>query len=68
MEDRVITHAQPLGWLNNGALAKHVTSYQAFLEEHGYAPRTRDAYLRCVAHLAHWMAGAGLSAKQLQCF
>ena len=65
MEDQVIRHAQPLAWLNNGVLAKHVASYQAFLEEHGYAPQTRRTYLCCVAHFAHWMANAGLSAKQL---
>jgi integrase/recombinase XerD len=65
MEDRVITHAQPLAWLNDGVLAKHVTSYQAFLEARGYAPQSRHTYLCCVAHLAHWMASAGLSAKQL---
>jgi hypothetical protein len=31
MEDRVIKHAQPLAWLNDGVLAKHVATYQAFL-------------------------------------
>ena len=65
MEDRVIKHAQPLAWLNDGVLAKHVATYQAFLEKGKYAPRTRRNYLCCVAHLAYWMASAGLSAKQL---
>src|SRR5262245_55010952 len=65
MEDRIITHAQPLAWLNDGVLAKNVARYQIFLEERRYAPRTRHIYLCCVAHLAHWMASAGLSAKQI---
>jgi integrase/recombinase XerD len=65
MEARVITHAQPLAWLNNGVLAKHVAGYQAFLEERRYAPHTRHIYLCCVAHLAHWMASARLSAKKI---
>jgi integrase/recombinase XerD len=65
MEHRLVTHAQPLAWLNKGVLAKHVACYQAFLEEHGYAPRTRHNYVCCVAHFAHWMASAGLSARQI---
>jgi integrase/recombinase XerD len=55
MKRRVITHAQPLAWL------KHLARYQKFLEEHRYAPQTTRTYLCCVAHLAHWMANAGLS-------
>ena len=65
MEERIITHAQPLAWLNNGVLAKHMGSYQAYLEERRYAPATRQIYLSCIAHLAHWMASAGLSARQI---
>jgi len=65
MEHRVIAHAQALAWLNNGMLAKHVASYQAFLEERRYAPGTRQIYLCCIAHLAHWMASIGLSARQI---
>jgi len=65
MEQRVITHAQPLAWLSDGVLAKHAATYQAYLEERRYAPRTRHAYLCCVAHLAQWMASAGLSARQI---
>jgi integrase/recombinase XerD len=65
MEDRVIRHAQPLAWLNNGVLAEHVATYQAFLEERRYALKTRRDYLCCVAHLAHWMASTGISAKQI---
>jgi hypothetical protein len=41
MEDQVIRHAQPLAWLNNGVLAEHVATYQAFLEERRYALKTR---------------------------
>jgi integrase/recombinase XerD len=65
MDDRVITHAQPLAWLNDGVLAKHVASYKAFLEERRYAPGTRSIYLCCVGHFAHWMASAGASASQI---
>ena len=65
MEHRVIAHAQALAWLNNGMLAKHVASCEAFLEERRYAPQTRHNYLCCVAHFAHWMASAGLSVKQM---
>jgi integrase/recombinase XerD len=65
MEDRVITHAQPLAWLNDGVLAKDAARYQIFLEERRYAPRTRHIYLCCVAHLAHWMASDGHLAKQI---
>src|SRR5215470_16471567 len=28
MEDRVVRHIQPLAWLNNGVLARHVAVYQ----------------------------------------
>ena len=65
MEHRLLTHAQPLAWLDKGVWAKHLAHYQAFLEERRYAPGTRDHYVRCVAHLAHWMASAGLSASQI---
>jgi hypothetical protein len=58
MEDRVIRHAQPLAWLNNGVLAEHVATYQAFLEERRYALKTRRDYLCCVAHLAEQAAAA----------
>jgi integrase/recombinase XerD len=65
MEHRLVTHAQPLAWLNKGVLAKHVACYQAFLAECRYALRTKHNYLCCVAHLAHWMASVGLSASQI---
>ena len=65
MEDRVIAHPQPLAWLNKGVLAKHVASYQTFLEERRYAPLTRHIYLCCIAHFAHWMANTGLSVRQI---
>jgi site-specific recombinase XerD len=65
MEHRIVTHAQPQAWLNKGVLAKQVARYQAFLKECRYGPRTRHNYLCCVAHLAHWMASAGLSASQI---
>lgn len=65
MEDRVVAHPQPLAWLNKGVLAKHVVSYQGFLNERRYAPATRHIYLCCVAHLAHWMVSAGLSPRQI---
>jgi site-specific recombinase XerD len=57
MKARVITH--------DGVLAKRLARYQTFLEEHRYAPQTRRTYLCCVSHLAHWMANAGLSARQI---
>src|SRR5215467_15409684 len=44
MADRVIAHSQPIASSRNGLLAKHVVSYQAFLEERRYAPRTRHTY------------------------
>jgi hypothetical protein len=65
MEDRVIAHTQPIAWSRNGVLAKHVASYQAFLEKCRYAPWTRHTYVCCVAHLSHWMASTGLSWRQI---
>jgi site-specific recombinase XerD len=65
MADRVIAHSQPIASSRNGLLAKHVVSYQAFLEQRRYAPRTRHTYLCCVAHLSHWMASIGLSGRQI---
>jgi site-specific recombinase XerD len=51
--------------LNEGVLAQQAARFQAYLEERRYAPQTRHIYLCCVAHLAHWMAGAGRSAMQI---
>jgi integrase len=65
MEDRVVRHIQPLAWLNNGVLARHVAVYQAFLEERRYAPQTRHIYICCVAHLAHWMGSTDLSVREI---
>ena len=65
MEDRVIAHAQPIASSRNGVLAKHVASYQGFLEKCRYAPRTRHTYLCCVAHFSHWMVSIGLSGRQI---
>ena len=65
MEDREVTHAQPLAWLNEGVLAQQAARFQAHLEERRYAPQTRHIYLCCVAHLAHWMAGTGLSPMEI---
>ena len=65
MKDRIVRHAQPLAWLKNGVLRKYLPRYELFLEVRRYAPQTRRTYLCCVAHLAHWMAGAGLSVRQI---
>jgi site-specific recombinase XerD len=65
MEDRVIAHAQPLAWMNNGVLGKQVARYQAFLGERRYASKTQHNYLCCIAHFAHWMSRAGLKARQI---
>jgi len=65
MEDRAVTHAQPLAWLNEGVLAQHAAQFRAYLEERRYAPQTRQIYLCCIAHFAHWMAGTGFSAMEI---
>jgi integrase/recombinase XerD len=64
MGDRVLRHTQSLEWVDDG-LAKHLARYQTFLEEHRYASQTRRTYLCCVTHFTHWMASAGISARQI---
>ncbi|CAN7779564.1 tyrosine-type recombinase/integrase [Paraburkholderia hospita] len=46
---------QPQAWLWRSALSPFAERYCEYLVETGYAARTVNRYVRCVAHFAYWL-------------
>jgi len=46
---------QPQAWLWRSDLSRFAERYCEYLVESGYAARTINIYVRCVAHFAHWL-------------
>jgi len=47
--------SQPQAWLWRSDLSRFAERYCEYLVESGYAARTINIYVRCVAHFAHWL-------------
>ncbi len=55
MDSFVPHHPTPAAWLQKSDLAQFMPNYWQYLVRRGYALSTRRAYVRCVAHFAHWL-------------
>ena len=70
-----ILHLHPTSerWLFDGYLAPYIDTYADHLILGGYAPKTIQVYLLCLAHLARWMSQsrcevADLDEGAVRCF
>jgi len=43
-------------WFTDSPLDRFANSYVQYLTERGHTAGTINAYLKCVAHFAHWIA------------
>jgi len=53
---------QPQAWLWRSDLSRFAERYCEYLVESGYAARTINIYVRCVAHFAHWLTTQRIAA------
>ena len=62
MDNETIPPAARTALMGN-VLGPYVAQYCGYLRDRRYAARTRDIYLGCVAHFAHWLAAEGLELE-----
>ena len=55
MQKRIVIQPRPRAWLEGSILQPYLSQYGEHLRRRRYAPNTQRAYLRCVAHFAHWL-------------
>ena len=55
MQKTIVIQPRPRAWLEGSILQPYVSQYGEHLQRRRYAPNTQRAYLRCVAHFAHWL-------------
>lgn len=48
-------------WLSASVLRSSASSYEAYLQRHGYSSRIATAYLHAVGHFAHWLTKTRLT-------
>ena len=56
MSERNRARFSTQGWPCGTVLEPTADTFVDHLVDRGYAPRTIDSYLSCVAHFAHWSA------------
>jgi integrase/recombinase XerD len=56
---------QPQAWLWRSDLSRFAERYCEYLVESGYAARTINIYVRCVAHFAHWLTTQRIVATRV---
>jgi len=54
MDQTQQSHSEHTDWLRKGPLGSHLDAYTGYLTERGYARRTIDGYLACLAHFLQW--------------
>ena len=59
MQKSIVIQPQARAWLEGSILQPYVSQYGEHLQRRRYAPSTQRAYLRCVAHFAHWLTRSG---------
>lgn len=65
MQNVIIIQPQPRAWLEGSILRPYVSHYAEQLQRRRYAPNTQRAYLRCVAHFAHWLSQEGYDLEAI---
>ncbi len=65
MQNVIIVQPQPRAWLEGSILRPYVSQYAEQLQRRRYAPNTQRAYLRCVAHFAHWLSQEGYDLEAI---
>lgn len=56
---------QPQAWLWHSVLSPFAERYCEYLVERGYAARTINRYVRCVAHFAYWLTKRRTAADSI---